>query len=63
MRNYSASSPCSAPHLTANASIALCLQNVTEHLSQYTSPVKEFWEYVIHKKRKDRSFNCKIDYF
>jgi hypothetical protein len=46
MRNYSASISCPSTYYTTNASVAACLQNATEHLAQYTSPVKEFWEYV-----------------
>lgn len=47
MRNYSTSMSCS----TTTVSKAICLKNATEHLSQFTSPVKEFWEYVSQPKR------------
>jgi hypothetical protein len=50
MRNYSASISCSTPLLTTNASVTACLRNASAHMAQFTSPVKEFWEYVVKKK-------------
>ena len=47
MRNITKSISCNSPTLTNNASIAACLHNATEQLARYTSPVKEFWEYVL----------------
>jgi hypothetical protein len=51
MHNYTAlaKASCHASSSTINASITECLQNATENLAQYTSPVKEFWEYVLQK--------------
>jgi solute carrier family 6 GABA transporter-like protein 1 len=47
MRNYSALLSCTI----TNTSIVECRQNATEHLAQFTSPVKEFWEYVLETTR------------
>jgi len=45
VRNITHAAQCTVAHLSANQT-EVCLKNLTEHLAQFTSPVKEFWEYV-----------------
>lgn len=44
MRNYTAVLKCSPEIYKTNLTMIACLKNTTQHLAQFTSPVKEFWE-------------------
>jgi solute carrier family 6 (neurotransmitter transporter, GABA) member 1 len=48
MKNLSSMATCPASLFTTNASMNVCLRNATDQLAQYTNPVKEFWEFVVH---------------
>ncbi|CAF4530678.1 unnamed protein product, partial [Rotaria magnacalcarata] len=51
MHNYTSVLSCSRATFTTNVSMMACMNNASEHLKQFTSPVKEFWEYVLEQKR------------
>jgi hypothetical protein len=55
MRNYTstARATCAASNLVTNISITTCIQDAAENFRNYTSPVKEFWEYVFQIKYYD----------
>ncbi|CAF1978701.1 unnamed protein product [Rotaria magnacalcarata] len=44
MHNYTSVLSCSRATFTTNVSMMACMNNASEHLKQFTSPVKEFWE-------------------
>jgi hypothetical protein len=56
MRNYSTLVSCPATQFTTNASLTACLRNASEQLAQFTSPVKEFWEYVVEKNQIEKKY-------
>ncbi|CAF3518475.1 unnamed protein product [Rotaria socialis] len=44
MHNYTTVLSCSPVKFTTNDTMMACMNNASEHLKQFTSPVKEFWE-------------------
>lgn len=51
VRNITQAAHCTAAHLSVNQS-QICVKNLAENLTKFTSPVTEFWEYVFHEKKK-----------
>ena len=49
MKNITSASACSSLSKINNASFAVCVQNFSKTLTEYSNPVKEFWEFVVSR--------------